>query len=135
MVRAPKVFDCLGAKRLNIDKKLSMLEAATFGVRELAPAFAAGSLLPARVGPPWAPARWLAESGTKVPHSKALRASNIFRAESRKMGRPLWASKRESCSPFCNQHGRGESPRRLVAQGRHEACLYKGISKAEPLAS
>ena len=64
-----------------------MLEAATFGVRELAPAFAAESLLPARVGPPWAPARWLAESGTKVPHSKALRASNIFRAESRKMRR------------------------------------------------
>ena len=64
-----------------------MLEAATFLVRELAPAFAAGSLLPARVGPPWAPARWLAESGTKVPHSKALRASNIFRAESRKMRR------------------------------------------------
>jgi hypothetical protein len=25
-----------------------------------------------------------------VPHSKALRASNIFRAESRKMPRPLW---------------------------------------------
>ena len=61
-----------------------MLDTATFGVRELAPAFAAGSLLPARVGLEWTPASWQAESGTKVPHSKALRASKIFRAESRK---------------------------------------------------
>jgi hypothetical protein len=63
------------------------------------PRLECGSLLPLSlpqacyrpwVGLQWAPASWPAESGTKVPHSKALRASNIFRAESRKMRRALW---------------------------------------------
>jgi hypothetical protein len=134
-VRALKVFDCLGAKRLNIDKNLSMLEAATLGVRELAPAFAAGNLLPARVGPPWASTARLAKSGTKVPHSKALRASNIFRRRLGKCVDHYEARNVNFVLVSRTRHRSGESPRRLVAQARHEACLYKGTSRAEPLAS
>ena len=44
-----------------------------YGVRELAPAFWAGSLLPAES----APASRRAESGSKLPHSKFARVATI----------------------------------------------------------
>jgi hypothetical protein len=122
----------LSALRLRIDRKLSTLKTARFGVRELAAAFAAGSLLPA-LGRP-------SLSASKPPWGKrhqgaalqTLRAGNIFRAASRKMRNPLCARKRKFCSRLRSGHRRGATP--SARPGHAQAGTPTRISRVEPLA-